>query len=407
MPSLFDAIRIGTMEVKNRFVRSSTHEAMADENGCPGPGLFKCYENLAKGEVGLIITGMAFVSQEGRSTSKGMLGIHHDGLIPAYRKLVSHAHDYGTKIAMQITHAGRQTREQAAGVKPMAPSAVYDRALLSKPREMTDEDIERAIDSYAQACGRVKESGFDAVQIQLAHGYLPNQFQSPLLNRRKDRWGGSPENRMRFIEELYARCRHVVGKDYPILAKVNVQDNMRKGLKPEEGIPMAQRMGKMGFDSLEVSGGIYADGFSMMRGEFPMEVLLEWDIYKNHMNRGLRFLMRYYGNKMFGVLPFTELFNWKHTKAVKEAVDIPIMLVGGVRKPEDMERIIQKGHADFISLCRPLIAEPFFPKRIRENRRHPSKCISCNLCLAYLEWHPLRCYAGRQLDGKVFKAASA
>ncbi len=405
MPNLFDPIRIGSMEIKNRFVRSSTHEAMADEKGCPGPGLTKCYERLARGEVGLIVTGMAFVSQEGRSTAKGMLGIHHDGLIPNYRELASHAHDYGAKIAMQITHAGRQTREEATGVKPMAPSPVYDRALLSKPREMTEEDIERAIDSYAQACRRVRESGFDAVQIQLGHGYLPNQFQSPFLNRRKDRWGGSLENRMRFINELYGRCRQVVGEDYPILAKVNIEDNMRKGLKPEEGIRMARMMGEMGFDSLEVSSGVYADGFSMMRGELPMDVFLEWDIYKNNMNRLVRFLMRRFGNRMFGVLPFTELFNWKNAKAVKEAVNTPIMLVGGLRKPCDMERIVQQGDADLISLCRPLIAEPFLPKKIREKRTQPSRCISCNLCLAYLEWKPLRCYMGKQLDGKVFKVA--
>ena len=168
---------------------------------------------------------------------------------------------------------------------------------------------------------------------------------------------------------------------------------------------MARMMGKMGFDSLEVSRGVYADGFSMMRGELPMDVFLEWDIYKNNMNRLVRFLMKHYGNRMFGVLPFTELFNWKNAKAVKETVNTPIMLVGGLRNPCDMERIVQQGDADLVSLCRPLIAEPFLPKRIREGRADHSQCISCNLSLGYLEWKPVRCYMGRQLDGKVFKAA--
>jgi 2,4-dienoyl-CoA reductase-like NADH-dependent reductase (Old Yellow Enzyme family) len=207
MPSLFDPIRIGSMEVKNRFVRSSTHEAMADENGCPGPGLFKCYENLAKGEVGLIITGMAFVSQEGRSTAKGMLGIHHDGLIPAYRKLVSHAHDYGTKIAMQITHAGRQTREEATGVKPTAPSAVYDRALLSKPREMTDEDIERAIDSYLEPAegqmGRVAGES-DAIHRRVVHAMPPCRREG-LSDPSKDQCPGQ------YAERTEAGGRHPHG----------------------------------------------------------------------------------------------------------------------------------------------------------------------------------------------------
>ncbi len=395
MRSLFDPIRVGTMEIKNRFVRSSTHEAMADEKGRPGPALAACYERLAKGEVGLIITGMAFVCLEGRSTATGMLGIHHDGLIPAYREVVTRVHDRGAKIAMQITHAGRQTRAEATGTTPLAPSPVYDRALRSRPREMTEEEIDRALEAYARACVRVRESGFDAVQIQLAHGYLPYQFQSPVLNRRKDRWGGSLENRMRFTRELYRRCRQAVGEDYPILAKVNAEDRLGRGLGPEEGVPMAQITGRMGFDALEVSCGVYADGFSMIRGNLPMDVFVEWSIYRE-MNPVSRFLMRHWGNRIFGVLPFTELFNLENTRAVKQGVDVPVMLVGGVRNPGDMERIVREGDADMISLCRPLIAEPFFVKAIRRGRRRPSRCIACNLCLACLEWYPLRCYRGRR-----------
>ena len=221
MPILFEKTNINGMALKNRFVRSATHEGMADKNGFPTQDLFNLYERLAKGGVGLIITGNAFVSHDGRSHSFGMQGIDSNEHIPKYRELVDHVHQNGAKIAMQIVHSGRQTAKEIIGMIPLGPSPVKDRALFVMPQEMTDEDIKRIIEAFAQACRRVRESGFDAVQLHGAHGYLINQFLCPHTNRRKDQWGGSIENRMRFVQELYYRCRQQVGEDYPILIKIS------------------------------------------------------------------------------------------------------------------------------------------------------------------------------------------
>ena len=176
------------MALKNRLVRSATHEGMADMDGYPRQSLFKLYERLAKGGVGLIITGYAFVSKDGKCPFVGMLGMDSDDHMPAYSKLVEHVHKFDTKIALQIAHCGRQTTASAAGTQPMGPSAVKDKVLFLTPRVMTEKDIERVIDSFALAAERARKSGFDAVQLHGAHGYLINHFLCPYTNRRKDRW---------------------------------------------------------------------------------------------------------------------------------------------------------------------------------------------------------------------------
>ena len=397
MSVLFEKTNIKSLELKNRLVRSATHEGMSDENGFPTDALFKLYERLAKGGVGLIITGYAFVTRDGNSPFYRMQGIDRDEHIPKYQELVEHVHQNGSKIAMQIAHCGRQTTEVAVGTQPIAPSAVKEKSLFVKPREMTEEDIERIIEAFAQAARRVKESRFDAVQLHAAHGYLLNQFLCPHTNRRKDGWGGSIENRMRFVQEIYNRCRKQVGDDYPILIKINAYDNMKKGLKLEESVLMAQMMDDMGIDGIEVSCGIAEDGFSTFRGEIPIDVILdEWYMYQE-LNPVMRFILRKFGEKIMKVPPLTQAFNLNAARAIKEKVKKPVFLVGGLSEPEVMEKIVEEGDADYISLCRALIADPKFPEKIQQGSLEPSRCIHCNLCGANLITGPVRCYQGKRV----------
>ncbi len=395
MSVLFERTEINGMELKNRLVRSATHEAMADDAGFPTDRLFKLYERLAKGGVGLIITGYTYVSRDGKF--KAMLGIDTDEHISKYRKLVDRVHQNGAKIAMQLNHCGRQTTKEMTGIQPIAPSAVKDKSLFVMPREMTEADIERIIEAFAQAALRVKDSGFDALQIHGAHGYLISQFLCPHTNRRQDKWGGSIENRMRFVTEIYERVRKSVGDDYPILIKLSAYDHMKNGLKPEEGIVMAKKMAEMGFDGIEVSCGIGEDGGSTLRGDIPFDVILdEWDMYKN---KGFlfRFIMRKFGSKLMKPIPFTQGYNRESAKAIKKKVNVPIFVVGGMIDPAFMEETIQSGKADYISLCRALVTDPNFPNKIKEGSRELSRCIHCNLCLFYLATRSVRCYQGKRM----------
>ncbi|MDJ0816998.1 MAG: NADH:flavin oxidoreductase [Desulfobacterales bacterium] len=395
MSVLFEKTAIKDMELKNRLVRSATHEAMADDRGFPTDHLFKFYDRLANGGVGLIITGNTYVSRDGRS--KAMLGIDTDEHIPNYRKLVNNVHQNGAKIAMQINHCGRQTTKDMTGTQPMAPTAVFDKSLFVMPREMTEADIERTVDAFAQSARRVRESGFDAVQLHGAHGYLISQFLCPHTNRRKDRWGGALENRMRFVTEIYKRTRKNVGDDYPIFIKISAYDHIKNGLKPEEGVVMASKMAHLGFDGIEVSCGIGEDGGSTLRGEIPFDVILdEWDMYKE---KGFifRFIMTKFGKKLLKPIPFTQGYNRETAKIIRKKVNVPIFAVGGMVAPTFMEETIHSGAADYISLSRAFIADPKFPNKIKEGSRELSRCIHCNLCFFYLSTRSVRCYQGKRM----------
>jgi 2,4-dienoyl-CoA reductase-like NADH-dependent reductase (Old Yellow Enzyme family) len=260
-------------------------------------------------------------------------------------------------------HCGRQTTAEAIGTQPIAPSPVDDTFWDIVPREMTERDIERVIMSFAQAAGRVKQSGFDAVQIHGAHGYLVNQFLSPHTNRREDQWGGSIENRMRFLREIYQRSRQIVGDDFPMLIKINAQDGMQDGLRLEESVIMAQMMSDMGFDGIEVSRGINEDGGCEL-----------------------------FGNGEFGG-DVEEAYNRDAARLIKQSVQAPVFLVGGLTDPSTMANIIENGDADYISMCRALIANPDFPNKITAGSREPSRCTRCHLCIdGYSSDNPLRCY---------------
>jgi len=397
MSVLFQQTNIRGMELKNRLVRSATVEGMADEDGAPTRDLFSLYERLAKGGVGLIVTGAAYVSPDGKPPFYGVSAIR-DEHVSKYRDLVEHVHGNGARIAMQIVHAGRQTTTEAIGTQPIGPSAVEDKVLFVKPRAMTEDDMERVIAAFAQAARRVREAGFDAVQVHAAHGYLVNQFLCPHTNRRTDRWGGSLDNRMRFVQAIYERCRKEVGDDFPILIKVNGNDNMKNGLKREEGAVMAEKMAEMGFDGIEVSCGIGEDGLSQLRGEVPIEAMLkEWPMYRSKSFL-FRFMMKHFGRKMMNTPPLVEAYNRESARLIKGKVRVPVFLVGGVTDPAVMEEIVESGDADYISLCRSLIADPGFVELIRSGSRERSRCIHCNLCLAYMLFRPLECYNGKMID---------
>jgi 2,4-dienoyl-CoA reductase-like NADH-dependent reductase (Old Yellow Enzyme family) len=398
MAYLFEATRIKNMELKNRIIRSATHEGMSDENGFPEKALFQLYERIAKGGAALIITGYAYVSRDGKSHLYRMQGIDRDDHIPAYKELVNHVHKNGAAIAMQIAHCGRQTTREAIGTQPIAPSPVKDKSLFTTPREMDEQDIERIIEAFAQAARRVKASGFDAVQIHAAHGYLLNQFLSPYTNRRTDRWGGSIENRMRIVAEIYQRCRKQVGPDFPILIKINAYDTMKKGLRPDESVIMAKMIGDMGFDGIEVSCGIFEDNFSTIRGDAPFDAILDdWDIYRRK-NALFRFFMRRFGEKIVKPAPFVEAYNLEAAKAIRAAVTCPVFLVGGMVVPDTIEQIIERSDVDYISLSRALIADANFPNKIRGGSPEASRCVRCNLCMAYSTRRSLRCYHGKRLN---------
>jgi 2,4-dienoyl-CoA reductase-like NADH-dependent reductase (Old Yellow Enzyme family) len=388
MDPLFSSSRIGGLTLGNRLICSATYESMADRDGFITDELIKRYINLAKGDIGLIITGYFNVHPRGKAFGR-QSGAFDDKFLPGMINLVDEVHRAGGKIAVQIAHGGRQSPKKVTGFAPIAPSAFgFDPVSLNKPVAATDADIHEIIDAFAAAAGRVKASGADAVQLHAAHGYLINEFLSPFFNRRRDEWGGSPENRFRFLKEIILSVKREVGEDFPILVKMNTKDYTPKpGIDYELARQYAGWLADLGIAALEISGGTYFT-FHTVRGDIPKEELV----------RALAWWMRPAAKIIFGkqkkACRFQSIYHFQAAEAIKPVLgQTPLIVVGGIRKLSEMQRVLYEGKADYLSLSRPFIREPFLVKRLKAGKSVEATCTSCNKCFAAVfNDLPLRCY---------------
>jgi 2,4-dienoyl-CoA reductase-like NADH-dependent reductase (Old Yellow Enzyme family) len=362
MSDVFQATKLNRMVLANRFIRSATYEGLADNDGRVTDALVELYDELAGGEIGLIVVGYAYVQPNGKG-APGMLGIWSDDHTAGFERLVEVAHKQGAKIAAQIVHCGRQTFDELIEGTPVGPSPVPTRKFGTTPRELTAAEIRDVIHDFAAAADRAKTAGFDAVQIHCAHGYLLNQFLARGVNRRTDEYGGDIDGRARIVFDTYSLIRRTVGDDYPVLIKLNCADFMPGGLEVEESIWVAARLAEMGIDAVEISGGTWdtevAEGKSIQKG-----------------------VPRRSPEGYF--LPYTEQFT--------QAVDAPVIAVGGIRALETAESIINESKADLVSMCRPFICEPHLLKRWRGGDTSAARCVSCNQCLARCAGEGLQCF---------------
>ncbi len=349
---LFKPYRIGRLELRNRFIRSATHDCTADSSGAVTDASVARYHELAEAEIGLIVTGFSYVSPLGQAMT-GQYGAHTDDMIPGLRRLVEVVHHRGAKIALQIVHAGINSEYlPRVGISSLAVSKRQDMSIPHQ--EMTHEEIEHIISDFGCAAARAREAGFDAVQLHGAHGYLMSQFLSPLFNLRTDRWGGSAENRRRFHLELIQRVRRTIGADFPLLVKFGVQDDVDGGLAFREGLVTALGMVEGGVDALEISAGIRKGPPIAKKGD-PERT--------------------YYRER---------------ASAVKREVSVPVILVGGIRSLETAQDIVDSGDADLISMSRPLIREPGLISRWQRGDTRSAKCISCLNCQPFKD-KPIQC----------------
>ncbi len=348
MKKLFELSTINGMTLANRFVRSATWEGMCESDGRPTSRLASCYRELAAGGVGLIITGYAYVRPDGKQLP-GKMGIHTDNFAAGMRTLTRNVHNEGGKICIQLVHAGGQTTAKTAGRRPLAPSAVKVDQFPEEPEAMSQKDIDEIVADFGNAARRAKEYGFDAVQLHSAHGYLINQFLSPLTNIRTDGYGGSVENRCRFLVEVYRRVRSEVGRDFPVFVKLNGSDNLEGGLGLSDAVYAAHLLDDEKVDAIEVSGGTSASGEKV-----PVRIGIN--------------------------SPGQEGYNLSLAREIKKAVRCPVMAVGGFRSLNVINKALIDDGIDYISMARPFIREPRLIKRWQESDRSPARCISCNGC---------------------------
>jgi 2,4-dienoyl-CoA reductase-like NADH-dependent reductase (Old Yellow Enzyme family) len=390
MSQLFSPGKIGRLEIPNRFVRSATFEGMAKENGEVTDDVLKLYRNLAKGGIGLIVTGYFYVNQTGKALFN-QIGIHSDEMMPGLKRLVQEVHEQGGKIVFQLAHAGRQTTRKVTGQRPVGPSGKgRDPIYFVKPREMTEDDINETILSFGKAAERAVEAGADGIQLHGAHGYLINQFLSPFYNTRSDGWGGSERGRFRFLEQVLTAVKTATPKGTPVLIKLNTDDHTpREGITPELAARYAQRLAAMGIDAVEISSGTMSYSFmNTLRGRVPVQEILDT------MPFWKKPIAKIMVSRLVGKYDLEEGYHLEAAKTIKPVLGgIPLILVGGMRRVTHMEEILENGYADFISMCRPFIREPFLVKRIETGKADCASCVSCNRCVgAVANRTPLRCY---------------
>ncbi len=339
---------MGRVIIPNRFVRSATHDFMAEEDGSVTDRQVALFRQLAEGEVGLIITGHAFVNPAGKASPR-QIGVHEDRMVDGLTLIAQAVRRFPSRIFLQIAHAGRQTKEKYCGCIPLAPSAIYEPTLKVMPKEMTAAEIHGAIDDFIQAGRRAKRAGFDGVQLHIAHGYLLSSFISPYTNRREDEWGGLLEKRAHIVSEIVRGIKDITGKDYPVIIKLNSSDFLPQGLRLEESIAIARILEADGIDGIEVSGGTSEAG-------------------KGSMWQGLR-------------REDEEGYFVDAASQFRKAVHVPVFGLGGNRTFKVMEAMVKEGKVDLISMSRPFIREPFLVRKFRAGEIKKSECISCNKCL--------------------------
>ncbi len=350
---MFDSIRIGSFEVVNRLVRSATAERGADYKGRVTDELVEMYRILARGGVGTIITGHAYVHPYGK-TNPAMTGVYSDEMIPGLTKIAQAVHrNSDAKVVLQINHAGRVTSSSIIEALPAGPSPIPVKMSGEKVRQMSSVEIDDLVDCFAQAAVRAQEAGFDAVQIHCAHGYLISQFLSKYTNRRDDKWGGSPENRRRFLKLVVQEMKSRT-PDFPLWVKINSEDFVPDGVTIEEFIETSLLLEQWGISAVEISGGIPEAGNKSVR-------------------KGING-------------PDKEGYFLPAARALKTAgLKIPVITVGGFRTKAVVQEALQRGDTDLVALSRPLITEPDLPLRWKKGEDNKSRCIACNKCLRVVD----------------------
>ena len=347
MSVLFTPIRIGSVAVPNRFVRSATHDYMATDEGHVTDAEVDLYRGLAEGEVGLIITGHSFVQPSGKASPRQM-AVHDDRFVEGLSRIPAAVRRTPSRVFLQIAHAGRQTKPSLCGCVPVSPSAVYDPSSKVAPRELGASEIPQLVADFVSAAVRAERAGFDGVQLHAAHGYLLSSFLSPHTNRRTDAWGGPAENRAKALLEILRGVKSACGRDFPVIVKLNSTDFLEDGLPVEEAVAIARMLEAGGIDGIEVSGGMAEAG----RGSV-------WPGQRSEAEEGY----------------FVE-----NAARIKRAVGVPVFGLGGIRTLAAAERMVADGRVDLVSLSRPLIRDPFLVRDFREGRAERSACVSCNKC---------------------------
>jgi 2,4-dienoyl-CoA reductase-like NADH-dependent reductase (Old Yellow Enzyme family) len=353
MSKLFEPFRINKLEIKNRFVRSATVDNLG-KGQVVSQAQLDLYRELARGQIGLIISSGLFPSLDGWA-APGQVGIHRDELVPSLKVLPQAVHQNGGLIIAQLMHAGWFGNRGLSGLPVVGPSALLNPANGLQVRELSSQEVYRHVDDFVQAGRRALEAGFDGVQIHAAHSWLVSAFLSPATNQRQDEWGGSTQKRGNFVLKIIEGIRRVAGPDFPILIKLGLRDYHPQGKSVDEGINSAVSFVEAGLDAIEISEGLEGLPFHHIRLDAVQPYYLE------------------------------------ECRRARAGLSKPLILVGGFRHLSDMQGVVDDGIADAVSMCRPFVMDQHLVHKLRLGLVTSSECTSCNGCIQEMHKGNLHC----------------
>ncbi len=379
---IFSPSRLRGVTLRNRVIKTATYEGMCP-GGIPSPALTKHHRDLAAGGVGMTTVAYCAVSPNGRTFAEQM--VMREDIVPRLREVTDAVHAEGAAASLQLGHCGYFSKNKELTVKrPLGPSfAINEYGLMTGmpfSAAMSEGDIEETVGDYGKAAGLAAEAGFDAVELHLGHGYLLSQFLCPAVNRRRDRFGGSLENRLRFPLAVVRRVREVVGEHFPVLAKTNLRDGFKGGLELEESIAVARALEAAEIDALVLSGGFTSrTPFYLFRGERPLAEMIE--VEKSRLQK---LTLRVFGRLIIKSYPFEEMYFLEDAREVREAVKVPLVLLGGIISLANIERAMAEGF-DYVAMGRALINDPGLIGKMERGETTRSACVPCNKCVAEMD----------------------
>jgi 2,4-dienoyl-CoA reductase-like NADH-dependent reductase (Old Yellow Enzyme family) len=388
----FAPVRLGALQLRNHVIKTATYEGMCP-GGIPSDALVQHHRELAAGGVALTTVAYCAVSSDGRTFAEQMY-MRPEVIAPLLR-VTDAVHREGGAASLQLGHCGWFTKNAELSTRlPRGPSLTFNAYGLAAGKPialpMSADEIGAVTQEFGDAARHAREAGFDAVELHLGHGYLLSQFLCPATNRRTDVYGGDLGGRARLSLEVLARVRQVVGAGFPVLCKTNLRDGFRGGLELPDAVALARLLEAAGADALVLSGGFTSKTpFYLFRGRRPLAEMI--DAEKSRLQK---LALRFFGRNVIREYPFEEMFFLPQAREVRRAVQMPLVLLGGIVSRANVDSALAEGF-DFVAMGRALIADPDLIRRMERDPGARTRCTHCNVCVAEMDLGGVRCV----LDG--------
>lgn len=381
---LFTPVTLGPLTLRNRSIRSAAFESMCPGN-VPSPQLLAYHRSVAAGGVGMTTVAYAAVTRSGLSFDRQLW--MRPEIVPGLRELTDAVHAEGAAASIQLGHCGNMSHKSICGCLPVGASSGFNLYSPTFVRGLRADELPEMAKAYGRSVCLAREAGFDAVEIHAGHGYLISQFLSPSTNHRKDEFGGTLANRMRFMEMVMEKVMKAAGNDMAVLVKMNMRDGFRGGMELDESLQVARKLQDLGAHALVLSGGFVSKApMYVMRGEMPIRTMTHYMTCW-----WLKYGVRLVGKYMIPSVPFREAYFLEDALKFREALDIPLVYVGGLVSRQKIEEVLNHGF-EAVQMGRALLNEPDFVNRMRREENARCNCRHSNYCIARMYTLDMACH---------------